>query len=386
MRLIDEDSNLITAILSGFLSSLAAAQEADLLALNTPLLCPDGKIIRNLSSSPANELRKAWQKQIDSSTVYQLSPIGSKNPITITSALTALAIVTYNFLKLHSSASQGKKKKAALDYNLQLCQTIPSATNPVDGIVYDSLIEPCCKLQRKISPKIKPENSLLTAILRINPLSELKNLDLALPAPLKSLAGSYLVHQQESQESSDQPEPNLTDKNNYQEWWLQVEKLILNPQLKRILRDQWLTIPENGLSCTGLGIFLEELRRRGKKQFRTPILEFFEAYDFIQHHQTQTEGDPDSYHRHSYQKLTIIRHLLESKNRELNRKGNEYFLKFRALLEIIAAEQAIPRKFRHLSREFCLQRLAPLSALATVIGGERETDTPTFGAIQFSDS
>ncbi|MEA3347887.1 MAG: hypothetical protein U9Q39_02365, partial [Pseudomonadota bacterium] len=121
------------------------------------------------------------------------------------------------------------------------------------------------------------------------------------------------------------------------------------------------------------------------KRFRTPILEFFEAYDFLQRHQAQPEEHLDTNPRHPYQRLTIIRHLLESKNREHNRKGNEYFLKFRALLEIIAAEQSIPREFRHLSREFCLQHLAPLSSLATIIGGERTVATPTFGATQFSE-
>ncbi len=380
MRLTGEDTNLITATLSGFLNSLATDHETDLLALNTPLLCPDGEIIRNLSSSPSAELKQAWQKQIDGSAVYQLLLIDSERCVTVTPALTALAIVTYNFLKIHSATNQDREKEAALDYSLRLCQTIPPAANQVDGIIYDRLIEPCCKLWRKTSPKTKTENSFLAALLQINPLSELKNLDLVLPAPLKSLAGSYLVHQQESQESTDRSDSNKTNSNDYQGWWLQAEKFILNPPLKRILRDQWLSIPENSLSCMGLGIFFEELRHRGKKPFRTPILEFFEAYDFMQRHQVHTEGDGDKYHR-----LTIIRHLLESKNREHNRKGNEYFLKFRALLEIIAEEQAIPRKFHHLSREFCLQRLAPLTALATVIGGERTTVTPTFGAIQFSD-
>ena len=380
MRLISEDSNLVSTILSGFLSSLAADQEAGFLTLNTPLLGPDGEIIRNLSSSPSTELKQAWQKQIDGSAVDQLLRIEPGKCVTITPALTALTIVTYNFLKIHSTAKLDKEQDPSLDYSLQLCQTIVPATNPIDGIIYDSLIEPCCKLWRKISPKIKTKSSFLAALLRINPFSELKNLDLMLPAPLKSLTHSYLVHQQESNDNTDQTEPVATGNNDYQWWWLQVEKFILNPQLKRILRDQWLTIPENTLSCMGLGIFFEELRRRGKNQFRTPILEFFEAYDYLQRHQTQTENS-----NNSYQKLTIIRHLLESKNREHNRKGNEYFLKFRALLEIIAEEQSIPKKFRHLSREFCLQHLAPLAALATVIGGERTALAPTFGAIQFTD-
>ena len=380
MRLISDDSNLISTILSGFLSFLTTDQEADFFVLNTPLLCPNGEIIRNLSSSPSTELKQAWQKQIEGSEVDQLLLIEPEKCITVTPALTALAIITYNFLKLHAPKIQEEEQKAVLDYNLQLCHAIAPAENPIVGIIYDSLIEPCCQLWRKIPNKATTENFFLAALLRTNPLSELKNIDLLLPAPLKNLAGSYLIHQPEDKESRDQPKLDATAKNNYQQWWLQAEKIILTPPLKRLLRDQWLTIPENGLSCMGLGIFLEELRRRGKKQFRTPILEFFEAYDYLQRHPTQTEDTTCN-----YKKITIIRHLLESKNREHNRKGNEYFLKFRALLEIIAAEQAIPREFHHLSRELCYQHLAPLSTLATIIGGERITLTPSFSAIQFSD-
>ena len=65
MRLISVDSDLISTILSGFLRSLAAAQEADFFALNTPLLGPDGEVIRNLSSSPSAELKQAWQRQTE---------------------------------------------------------------------------------------------------------------------------------------------------------------------------------------------------------------------------------------------------------------------------------------------------------------------------------
>ncbi|MEA3333681.1 MAG: hypothetical protein U9Q58_08800, partial [Pseudomonadota bacterium] len=330
MRLISDDSNLINTILSGFLSFLATDQEADFFALNTPLLGPDGKIIRNLSSSPSAELRQAWQKLIDGSSIYQLLLIEPGKHVTITPDLIALAIVTYNLLKLLANAMPEEEEKALLDYNLQLCQAITPAENPIIGIIYDSLIEPCCKIRRKIPVQTTAEKLFLAALLQTNPLSELKNIDLFLPAPLKNLAGSYLVQQPEDKESRDQPKSDATAKNSYQQWWLQAEKIILTPPLKRLLRDQWLTIPENGLSCMGLGIFLEELRRRGKEQFRTPILEFFEAYDYLQRHQTQIKGTADS-----YKKLIIIRHLLESKNLEHNRKGNEYFLKFRALLEII---------------------------------------------------
>ncbi|MEA1922475.1 MAG: hypothetical protein U9N63_07455 [Pseudomonadota bacterium] len=380
MRLISDDSNLISTILSGFLSFLTTDRKTDFFALNTPLLCPDGEIIRNLSSPPSSELKQAWQKQIERSAVDQLLLSKPGKGITITPALTALAIVTYNFLKLHAPVMPEEGKKAVLDYNLQLCHAIAPAENPFVGIIYDSLIEPCCHLWRKNPPKTTAENRFLAALLWTNPLSELKNIDLFLPIPLKNLTGSYLVHQAENKESHDQTKPDATAKNNYQQWWLQAENFILTPSLKKLLRDQWLSIPENSLSCMGLGIFLEELRRRGKKQFRTPILEFFEAYDYLQRYQAQKEGTVCS-----YKKLTIIRHLLESKNREHNQKGNEYFLKFRALLEIVAAEQAIPREFLHLSRKLCLQHLAPLSTLATIIGGERITLAPSFGAIQFSD-
>lgn len=396
MRLINCDASTIETILSVFLNSLSADPEPDYNSAfwrsNTPILCPDGEIIQYLSSSPSKELKVAWSKQIESSAAYRLLPIASKKQITITPALTALAIVAYNFIKILSTATQDKKSELitlpGLDYSLQLCSSIPPATDPLDGIIYDSLIEPCCKLWRKKSPDTKADNSFLVALLRTNPFSELKNLDLQLPAPLKYLASSYLTHQEEkNQEYIDRSEAGATCDNNHQIWWLLTEKFILTPPLMRVLRDQWLSIPENSLSCMGLGIFLEELRRRSKKDFRTPILEFFEAYDFMQRHQAEavTQNDHDPSYKQIYQRLTIIQHHLESKNRQLNQKGNEYFLKFRALLEIIAEEQAIPSDFRHLSREFCLHRLAPLTALATVIGGGRETHTSTFGEIKFSD-
>lgn len=385
MRLIDNDIDLISTILSDFLNSLATAQEADFLALNTPLFCPDGELIQKLSASPSTMLKQAWQKQINRSGVYQLSLNEAERAVTVTPAMTAMAIVTYIFLKNYLTTRQDREQMAPLDYSLQLCQTIPAATNHVDAIIYDSLIEPCCKLRRQISANAESKSPLLSALLRTNPLSELKNLDLVLPEPLKSLADNYIVPQQKYKDKNDQPAAKIETEKDYQQWWLQSENFILTPRLKHLLRDQWLTIPENSLSCMGLGIFFEELRRRGKRLFRTPILEFFEAYDYLQRHQAQIEKKNSQNSNIPYQKLTIIRNLLESKNRDHNRKGNQYFLKFRALLEIIAEEQAIPQDFRHLSREFCLQRLAPLSTLATVIGGQRTPLNPTFGAIQFSD-
>jgi len=393
MRLIIDDTRLIEKVLIGFLRSLRDTLDSDHESIwesaNTPLICPDGEIIRNLNSSTADELKKAWSTLIDIANVSQLLPKASENQITITPALTALAIASYNSLKIHSHADRDKEweptKLSGFDYTLKLCQTIPSAADPVAGVLYDSLIDPCCKIWRKNPPKTKNERSLLAALLCINPFSELKNLDLKLPAPLKNLTGCYLVHQDKMQEYPEQSTPATSNsvRNSNHQWWLQAERFILTPPLMRILRDQWLTIPENSLSCTGLGIFLEELRRREKKQFRTPILEFFEAYDYLQQHQTQEESG--LHRQHSYQKLAIIQHLLESKNHKLNRKGNAYFLKFRALLEIIAEEQSVPNEIHHLSREFCLQRLAPLSALATIIGGERTAITPSFGMVQYSD-
>ena len=393
MRIASDNSVLIEAVLSGFLRSLAGAPGADLKSAfwlsDPPLIGPDGEIIRRLSSSPSEELKKAWSKQIAGTNLFQLVPKASENQITITPTLTALAIVAYNFLKIHAQERRDKSSElislSIVDYNFQLCATLNSAANLIDGVIFDSLIDPCCRLWREEPHKTESRNSLLANLLSINPFSELKNIDLRLPIPLQSLAGSYLAHKEKSHEQSSPTEASTTGDNNYQWWWLQSENFILSPPLMRILRDQWLSIPENHLSAIGLGIFLEELRRRGKEEFRIPILEFYEAYDFMQRHQASTPGEHKTSPHSTYQKLTIIQHLLQSKERKLNQKGNEYFLKFRALLEIIAEKQSIPSEFRHLSREFCLRRLAPLTALATVIGGHRQNETPTFGEIEFSD-
>ncbi len=388
MRLIDKETSLISEIIAGFLISQAENIELNYNSVfwrsNPPRICPDGKIIRELASSPSDSLKKSWEKHFLSSRDVQLLRLESaKNEcITITSALTALTIAVYNFFKINGveSSDYTSKTDPVFDYSLQLCQTIPKAETIIEGTLYDSLIQPCCKLWRTISTDLKTENRLLLALLRLNPFSELKNLDLALPAPLVHLAGDYLVHWQESPENPDHFEPSQDCGIKDQAWWLQVEDFMNNSPLKRSLRDYWLSLPENSLSCTGLGILLEELRRRGSEQNRRAILEFYEAYDFIGRQQIEKDGSSGGYRR-----LTIIRHLLESKNLAHNRTGNEYFLKFRALLEIIAAERSIPREFRHLSREFCLQQLAPLASLATVTGGERTVSAPSFGTTQFTD-
>ncbi|MBN2807933.1 MAG: hypothetical protein JXR80_00375 [Deltaproteobacteria bacterium] len=396
MRIISDRPDLIATLLSGFLQNLATSSENDCRPFfanaDLPLVCPDGESIKLLSSSPAIQLQKAWFKLIDNAAVCRLLPEIPDKQITITPTLTALAIVAYNFSKISSCKGLNTTALPAefsgLNYNLQLCRSIPAAA-PISAVIYDKLIDCGCRIRRKNPPADISEKRFLTALLALNPLSELKNLDLALPAALSRLTKSYLPQGQNIKESSVQGENRLNDDGNgdgnCEQWWIQAENLLSNLSLKRLLRDQWLILPENSLSCTGLGIFLEELRRRGEEKFRTTILEFFEAYDYMHCQQRPETAGNDAAHPLGYPRLTIIKHLLESKNRQLNRRGNEYFLKFRALLEIIAREQSIPREFRHLSREFCLQHLAPLTALATVVGGDREMRTPTFGKIQFSD-
>ena len=115
----------------------------------------------------------------------------------------------------------------------------------------------------------------------------------------------------------------------------------------------------------GIGIFLEKLRLRGPELFKPAILAYYEAYDYGQKFAPENK---------KYALVTIIAGLLQSPSRKHNRRGNQYFLKFRALLEIIAEQGGLNREDSGLSREFCFAMLLPLVRLATVIGGRREPD------------
>jgi hypothetical protein len=180
MWLIEKEANLIDEVLSGFLLSQTDAlpgHRSAFWASQPPRLCPDGELISKLSSSPSERLKKAWQNHFANALHSALT----KNDfINITSDLTALALASYNFAKICCIPTDPEKiaSDPAFAYSLQLCQKITPAADNLTGTLYDSLIQPLSKLWHSLPEALRKEKLLLSALLHLNPLSELKNLDL----------------------------------------------------------------------------------------------------------------------------------------------------------------------------------------------------------------
>ncbi len=371
--------------LATFLRLLAAGQ-AEALAGWRARLIPDRETIIALASSPSPSLAKAWRDlaalvtAVDDNHLHQATVTFNLSP-----RVTALAVAATNFLTLvNTDAPTMADKSPDSDgfpaYNLALAAAAAANDDPWEWLLYDTFITPCADRVRTGPQNLnRPTRELFRALLATNPISGLKNLDLELPEAIRELSGRYLVKKPGETFARDLQERAAKRPVRLRKWWLQAEAAYADRNLRRILIESWLELPENGLSGAGTGIFLEELRLRDPVRFRRPILEFYEAYDYLSHFGKAAgkETPPPQ--------LEIMERLLRASDRELNRRGNERFLKFRALLEIIAEEQAVPHDFKHLSRTFCLRELLPLTRLATVIGGRREALKQGFSGPQFSD-
>ena len=355
-----------------------------------PRLLPDPGTITSLALSPGPRQAAAWQKLAACSLSFH--PVAKPSiPVQSTAKqanitfilspqIIAFTVAVINFLSLASDSEtwENNDRERFIAANLVLTAAIDPPAEPLEWLLYDRLLTPGIELIRRARPRAGTENrELFRALLAVSPLSELKHLDLELPEPIRELSGRYLVRKpgETSNAESDEQESKKS-RSRLKRWWFRGEDIYADSSLRRILIDSWLEMPENGSGAAGIGIFLEELRLRDRKRFRRPILEFFEACDYLERNSQPADRN------FRYPRLMIIDRLLKSADPGLNRRGNERFLKFRALLEIIAEEKGVPSDFRHLSRDFCLQQLA---RLATVIGGRREGLSQEFSGLQFSD-
>ncbi len=374
MRLELENIKAVDTALAGFLATAGSLRPRC-----RGVLLVDGAILNELTSNPSCGLRKAWEKLLLQQSFGEYrNAAGKAARLPVTQALTGLAVIVHNriFLDYEKSSSL---KEAADRHDLALLERLPQPESESDIILSDLLIS-IYSHQRRVVSKNKELDKPGAALLQFSPFTALKSLDLALPEVLASLAPEYLTHWQAAAQADDsEPETG--------EWWSRVEKILSRPELAHRLKSGWLELSENRLSCVGIGLFFEELRHRGG--YDDFILRFFEAYEFLQRTaaaSVESEAEIDS-----FALLRLIESLLSAADsrtvsRRLNQAGNEYFLKFRSLLEIVAARGGIPGGVRHLSQNFCFRQLLPLVSLATITGGERRGagSLTDFGRINFS--
>nr|VFJ50697.1 MAG: hypothetical protein BECKFM1743C_GA0114222_100883 [Candidatus Kentron sp. FM]VFJ50727.1 MAG: hypothetical protein BECKFM1743A_GA0114220_100873 [Candidatus Kentron sp. FM]VFK08739.1 MAG: hypothetical protein BECKFM1743B_GA0114221_100803 [Candidatus Kentron sp. FM] len=223
------------------------------------------------------------------------------------------------------------------EFGEALLDTLPPARTLPELLAWHALIGPIAEGLDELQA---PRAALMRGLLELSPLSALCHLHHHTPVALSPLAEELLPgwRARDSRPWRDSDE------------WLSV----LSPALEllaiaRRLRLRWLQMPETRPACRNLGLFLELLRRQGG--YRDFILNFYEAYE----HATIGRYNSDS----RLPLLAEIERLLRAPGDSeaairLNRWGNEYFLKFHALLETVIAEDGLPTDFRHLTPELVL--------------------------------
>jgi len=374
MRITSANIAQLDTALTGFIVSLAGSRP-----VCRGLLLVDGGILSELTAKPSSNLIMAWEKLVCEKFVQRPQSRAEKPlRLRVTPALIGLAVIVHNRIFLSDERSSGAREAADL-HDLTLLNLLPVPETDSDILGFDLLISAYGNFLRETGVTLGPEN-LRVGLLHLSPFTALKLLDLALPLPLASRAPEYLPNWQTAVPADDSLPESAA-------WWGRVQDLLSRPQLAFCLGSGWLEMPENRLSCIGLGIFFEELRQQGS--YDDHILRFFEAYEFLQRVVT-TEVDSGT-KATGFALLTLIETMLAAagdgkSSRRLNQTGNEYFLKFRALLEIVANHGGVPGGFRHLSHNFCFKRLLPLVSLATITGGQRREPGALvdFGQINFS--
>jgi hypothetical protein len=258
------------------------------------------------------------------------------------------------------------------EFTAALVSALPTARTTGVALAYHAILRGTAASAAATS-RLTPERArLMHALVERSPLTALCSLDVYTPSALETLAAELLPGWKTKHASADYGWSSDDS------WLKTVAKLLRDERIARWVRRRWLTMPETRAACRNTGLLLEALRRRGES--RAFILDFYESYDYFRA-RTRADG-----HKRFWPVLDEIEKLLRVAGDndaaiQLNRRGNEYFLKFRALVETVIAENGVPTDYAHLSREF-IQSLRPL--LAFVTEGTRQR--LSFGAVAFSDA
>jgi hypothetical protein len=261
--------------------------------------------------------------------------------------------------------------RAPLDeFTAALIATLPPARERDSALAYHAVVAALLR------PAGRPASGAdrLRDLLELSPLTALAALDVHTPLALHELAADLL--------------PGWTNRaagrervwDNQEAWVAVIAALLAEQRVARWLRRGWLALPETRAACRNLGLVLEALRRRGRQ--RDVLLEFYEAYDYFC---AQKRPGPRGGEVRVWPVLDTIETLLRTPGEHeaairINRRGNEYFLKFRPLLKIIIAENGLPSDYALLTPEF-VQAVRSLVNYVT----EDVRQRITFGEVAFED-
>lgn len=238
---------------------------------------------------------------------------------------------------------------AVAAYVEALTETLPPARSPAEVMAYHALLHHAAEALPHL-----PAAAIvaLDGLINRSPLTAVLHLHRHTPPPLRALAAE-LLRGRKGFLRDPAPWSGADD-------WLAA----LDPFLRvPALRHRLLALAETRTACRNLGLFLEALRRRGRD--REFLLAFYESYDYFR---GEAAEDDCGCAVRRWALLERIDRLLRAGDGraalELNRRGNEYFLLFRPLAEMVIAEDKVPTDYKHLSAHLP-GLLVPLMNLTT---------------------
>jgi hypothetical protein len=329
--------------------------------------------LREISNAPHAALSEAFGQCLNALLIEMGADVDG---ITASALVFGLALAINNCIApVRWEQPVEKDDDAALydEFTEALVASLPIARTRNAALAYHAVLRGASGAVARVSAK---RAALFHALIERSPLTALWSLDVHTPAALETLAAELL--------------PGWTVKRNSEAYgwrsdnaWLKtIAMLLKDERIARWVRRRWLSMPETRHACRNVGLLLEALRRRGDS--RAFILDFYEAYDYFR--ARYTRADPGQGRKQRFWPiLEEIEKLLRASGDDdaamlVNRRGNEYFLKFRPLVETVIAENGIPTDYAHLSREF-IQSLRPLLAFTT----ESTRQRLSFGAVTFGD-
>lgn len=268
-----------------------------------------------------------------------------------------------------------KDDDAALhdEFTEALVAALPIARKTNAALAFHAVLRGASGAMARVSAR---RAALIRALIERSPLTALWSMDVYTPSALEALAAELLPGWTAKQTSA------AYGWRSDSAWLKTIAMLLKDARIARWVRRRWLSMPETRHACRNVGLLLEALRRRGDS--RAFILDFYEAYDYFR--AGTRAGRRQQGGKRFWPVLEEIEKLLRAPGDDdaamrINRRGNEYFLKFRPLVETVIAENGIPTDYVHLSREF-IQSLRPLLAFTT----ESTRQRLSFGAVTFGDA
>jgi len=325
--------------------------------------------LQALYTAPHPDLCEVLRHCLDAFLV-ELTPDSSVwGTVKAPSAALGVALAGMNWLSANGGRQRGRvtvdqeeeetSRDPVGEFTAALLATLPPARERDSALAYHAVLRGLPALLSVSNPtaaqRSPARDRLFHALIERSPLTALWAVDLYTPAALDPLAVELLPGWD--------PENRPADVWGGAEAWLEtVTGLLRDPRLARWARHRWLALPETRPACRNTGLLLEALRRQDDVTSTNwdLLLAFYECYD---HFRGETRKNAWGEPVRVWPLLTRMEklltvggddELLSAAALRVNRRGNEYFLKFRSLLELVVEEGGLPEAYPHLTLDFVL--------------------------------